>query len=164
MLNDLKSSTGLHSGGGSPPSGRPLADPGGRALGIDYGSRRIGIAVSDPLNIIARPIGVIENNGRCFVRIRNIVQEYNIAAVVVGMPLTLRGEKKEKAKEVERFIETLAREIAVRIVTVDERLTSTAAHETLRLMGATRKQRRDKGKIDEMASAIILQTYLDQQK
>ena len=75
--------------------------PGKRALGIDYGSTRIGVAVSDPLNIIAKGIEVVPNTPRCVERIREIAEEYEVGVIVVGMPFNLKGEAGKKAEEVE---------------------------------------------------------------
>lgn len=132
-----------------------------RILGIDYGSKRIGVAVSDPLNIIARGVRVLENSRRLMDEIRTVVAEYDPAAVVVGMPLTLGGEMGAKAKEVEAFIVRLEREIGIPVIRIDERFTSEEAHETLREMGVKMMKRRSKSAIDLMAASLILQRYLD---
>lgn len=136
----------------------------GRILGIDYGSSRIGIAVSDSLNIIARSVGVVLNNAETIPRLKQLVAENAISLIVVGMPISLRGEKGAKAKEVEQFIEKLKRVVHSDVTTIDERFTSTIAHQTLLMMGSIKKQRRQKGKVDEMAAALILQSYLDRRK
>ena len=132
-----------------------------RILGIDYGSKRIGIAVSDPLNIIARSVKVILYSHKMFDEIKSLADEFDVAAIVVGMPFTLKGERGSKAGEVMRFIEQLKLVVNVEIIEWDERHTSQDAHQTLRDMGAKKKQRQSKEKIDEMASALILQGYLD---
>jgi len=136
-----------------------------RILGIDYGSARIGIAVSDPLRIIAQSVGTYANKPSVIQSIASLVTAYDVGVIVVGMPYTLKGEKGVKAGEVDRFIRTLKEKIAVEVVTLDERFTTSIAKQTLIQMGTTKKQRRtDKGKIDAMASAIILQSFLDQTK
>ncbi|HTY11144.1 MAG TPA: Holliday junction resolvase RuvX [Bacteroidota bacterium] len=136
-----------------------------RILGIDYGSARIGIAVSDPLRIIAQSVGTYANKPSVIQSIASLVTAYDVGIIVVGMPYTLKGEKGVKAGEVDRFIRTLKEKIAVEVVTLDERFTTSIAKQTLIQMGTTKKQRRtDKGKIDAMASAIILQSFLDQTK
>ena len=134
-----------------------------RILGIDYGSRRIGIAVSDPLHIIAKGVTVVENTSRAIENIKRIAAEYDVSTIVIGMPLNLKGEKGMKAEEVERFIEQLTRELGIAIVPLDERFSSQTAQQTLRDMGVKKKQRQVKGTIDEMAAALILQQFLDQQ-
>ena len=136
-----------------------------RVLGIDYGSVRVGVAVSDPLRIIARSVGTYANDPGLVGTIKGLVAEFNVGIVVVGMPYTLKGEKGMKAEEVDKFVGTLKEKLGLEVVTLDERFTSSIAKQTLIQMGTTKKQRRtDKGKIDAMASAIILQSFLDQTK
>jgi putative Holliday junction resolvase len=132
-----------------------------RILGVDYGTKRIGIAVSDPMNILARGIKVIFNSDHAIEEIHRLANEYDVASIVVGMPLNLKGERAAKAKEVELFIGQLREETGLNIIAWDERFTSHIAHETLRLMGVKKKQRQSKEQIDLMASALILQGYLD---
>lgn len=136
-----------------------------RVLGIDFGSVNIGIAVSDPLRIIAQSVGTYANDGKILDRVAALAEEYDVALVVVGMPFTLRGEKGNKAKEVDAFVDRLKEKLSMDIVTWDERFTSRIAQQTLIQMGTTKKQRRtNKGRIDAMASALILQSFLDQTK
>ena len=117
-----------------------------RILGIDYGTRRIGISLSDPLQIIAQPFDTLPNDKLSIRRICEIVEKEGVEVVVVGMPLNLKGEKAQKAQEVERF-------------------TTTIAHRTMRDMGTRREERRsNRGRIDAMAAAILLQSYLDSRK
>ena len=139
-------------------------DQGKRFLGIDYGSKRIGVAVSDPTNVIARGVGVVLNSRTAIAEIKKYASEFDVAAIVVGMPLTLKGTKGQKSVEVEEFIEKLKKEVAVEIATWDERFTSAQAHQTLLDMGVKKKQRQSKERIDEMAAAIMLQAYLDSRK
>ncbi|MBI1806185.1 MAG: Holliday junction resolvase RuvX [Ignavibacteria bacterium] len=133
----------------------------GRILGIDFGTKRIGVAISDPLNIIARGVTVIENSPRLFDELKNIVREFEPKKIVVGMPYTLKGEKGVKAQEVDKFIAQLENALEIEVIRHDERFTSEQAHQTLREMGVTKKKRQNKGTIDTMAAALILQRYLD---
>jgi putative holliday junction resolvase len=135
-----------------------------RFLGIDYGSTRIGVAVSDPLGIIAKGIGVIINNSRKYLSLKEYITTYSISKVVVGMPFNLKGEKGQKALEVEEFIAALIKETGVEVVRWDERFSSQTAHQTLIDMGVKKMKRREKGQIDEMAAAIILQSFLESRK
>ena len=136
-----------------------------RILGIDYGTRRIGISLSDPLQIIAQPFDTLPNDKIAVRRIREIVDSEGVGVVIVGMPLNLKGEKAQKAQEVERFIELLKGEMTAEIVCWDERFTTTMAHQTMLRMGTKREERRtNKGRIDAMAAAILLQSYLDSRK
>lgn len=136
-----------------------------RILGIDYGSRRIGIALSDPLQIIAQSLETIENNKMFFERLKEIIQKEQVELIVVGMPFNLKGEKAQKAQEVEKFIAHLKKEVEIEVFTWDERFTSSLAQTSLVQMGTKKKQRREeKGRIDAMAAAIMLQGFLDSRK
>lgn len=134
-------------------------------MGIDFGSRRVGISISDPLRIIAVSLETIGNTPALLPRIKELVEREDIGLVVVGMPFNLKGEKGVKGQEVERFVVRLRSHLAVEVVTWDERFTSTLAHSTMLQMGTKKKERRmDKGRIDAMAAAIMLQSYLDSRK
>lgn len=136
-----------------------------RVLGVDFGSVRIGIAVSDPLRIIAQSVGTVPNNDAAAKAVAELARKYDAEMIVVGMPLTLKGEKGKKAEEVERFIQKLSSLVNAELVRWDERFTTHMAQQTLIDMGTTRKQRRtQKGRVDEIASALILQSFLDQTK
>lgn len=136
-----------------------------RVLGIDYGSKRIGVSVSDPLQIIAQALETIPNNSRTFEAIAEIVQREQVGCVVVGMPLNLKGEKAQKAQEVMEFMKQLQKNIDIEILTWDERFTSSLAHDTLLRMGTKKKERQtNKGRVDSMAAAIMLQSFLDSRK
>jgi putative Holliday junction resolvase len=136
-----------------------------RILGIDYGTRRIGLSLSDPLRIIAQPLTTLPNDAHTLDRICDVINKENVEVIVIGMPLNLKGEKAQKAQEVERFIDLLVERTAVEIIRWDERFTTTMAHRTMLDMGTKRGERRsDKGRIDAMAAAILLQSYLDSRK
>ena len=133
-----------------------------RYLGVDYGSVRIGLALSDPLKIIANGLMTIQNDNKCLDKILSIIQEQNVEKIIVGKPLNLKGEMGTKAEEVIQFIKRLQERTSVEILQVDERFTSVMAQRSIRTMGTPKKQRQqNKGKVDEVASAILLQGYLD---
>lgn len=132
-----------------------------RILGIDFGTKRIGIAVSDPLRIIATGLKVVPNSPRACGEIGRIAQEYDVEKIVVGMPFNLKGEKAAMAKEVEAFMNELRATTGKEVVDWDERFTSHTAHQTLLTMGVKKTRRQSKSQIDMMASALILQGYLD---
>ena len=140
------------------------ASPTKRILGIDFGTKRIGIAVSDPLGIIASGLAVVVNAPQALTEIKRLAEQYDVAKIVVGMPYNLKGEKGTKAREVEAFMVDLQAATGLDIISWDERFTSQTAHETLLFMGAKKKQRQSKSRIDVMASALILQGYLDSLK
>ena len=135
-----------------------------RFLGIDYGSTRIEMTVSDPLGIIAKGIGVVINNAHTYSALKEYIATYTVSKVVVGMPFNLKGEKGQKADEVEQFIDRLIKETGVEVIRWDERFTSQTAHRTLIDMGVKKMKRREKGQIDEMAAALTLQSFLDSRK
>lgn len=135
-----------------------------RILGLDYGEKRIGIAVSDPLNIIAHSLGVIPNDADTMERIGDYVRQYAASLIVVGIPYTLKGETSHKGNEVLEFVRKLKEAVGINVEMVDERFTSTIARQTMLMMGTTKKRRRQKHRVDEIASALILQSYLDQRK
>ena len=136
-----------------------------RILGIDFGTVRVGVAVSDPLRIIAQSVGTFTNNAGIIDTVAEIARQYDVGLVVIGMPFTLKGEKGMKAEEVDKFISRLKEKLNVDVIPWDERFTSRIARQTLIQMGTTKKQRcTNKGKVDAMASALILQSFLDQTK
>jgi putative Holliday junction resolvase len=136
-----------------------------RILGIDFGTVRVGVAVSDPLRIIAQSVGTFTNNAGIADTVAAIARQYDVGLVVIGMPFTLKGEKGMKAEEVDKFISRLKEKLSVDVIPWDERFTSRIARQTLIQMGTTKRQRRtNKGRVDAMASALILQSFLDQTK
>lgn len=132
-----------------------------RILAIDYGSKRIGLAISDPLTIFATGLGSVPNDSGFIQKLLEIIQSHGVVTIVVGMPLTLRGEEGKSAEDVWKFIEKLKGRTAVPIETLDERFTSVLAADTIRQMGVGKKKReRNKGKIDELSAVHLLQGYL----
>ena len=100
-----------------------------KVLALDYGSARTGVAVSDPTGTIARPLGVVERaaTDAGLARLRELIAEEEPERVVVGLPLTLRGERGEQARETEAFVETLRTAVDVPVELFDERFTSVLA-------------------------------------
>lgn len=136
-----------------------------RYMGIDYGSVRIGIALSDPLKIIAQGFTTVRNDNESLDRIFSIIAEQSVERIIIGNPLNLRGEISAKAEEVGEFVKILKAKTPVEIIMLDERFTSVMAQRSIITMGTTKKQRQNnKGKVDEVAAAILLQSYLDAQQ
>ena len=133
-------------------------------LALDYGDKKIGTAISDPLNIIAKPLDIIINNGWKNVskEIIILVKNYNVSKVVVGLPITLKNQVSKQTQEVYNFIEYLSPNLPVPIIAYDERLTSLVAKQSLILQGV--KTGYNKKEIDKTAAAIFLQNYLDESK
>ena len=132
-----------------------------RILAIDHGAKRIGIALSDELKMIAQPLEFIPAEPLVsFVkRLMQVVQEKEVELIIVGMPRNMNGSYGPAAVKVEEFIEVLKSAVSVPIKIWDERLTSAQANRIL-LAGNVHREKR-KQKIDKMAAAILLQSYLD---
>jgi len=127
-----------------------------RVVGIDYGEKRIGVAISDPLGIIAQGVGVVGNVSE----LKELLKTYdNIDEIVVGLPKTMRGEIGIQAEKVLEFIKELKNNFEVPIKTQDERLTTSQAEKVLISAGLSRQKR--KKVIDKSAAILILQNYLD---
>ncbi|HEU4942339.1 MAG TPA: Holliday junction resolvase RuvX [Gaiellaceae bacterium] len=120
-----------------------------KVLAVDYGSARTGVAVSDPTGTLARPLGIVERAATedGMRRLAAIVRVEEPERVVVGLPLTLRGERGAQAEETERFVESLRREVKVPVETFDERFTTTLAGPG--------------GDDDARAAAHLLTSYLE---
>jgi len=129
-----------------------------RILGLDVGDKRIGVAVSDPLNITAQGLDTIDSR-HALDRIHKLIKMYGIGKIVVGMPFNMNGSKGERAKLVDDFIDLLRKNFSVIIETVDERLT-TKQGERLLLEGDISRRRR-KALIDKLSAQLILQAYID---
>ena len=138
------------------------AAEGFRALGLDLGAARIGLAVSDPGGSIALPLETVERIGprQDVERIARRVRELEASAVVVGLPKLLSGEEGEQAAAAREFAERLARRLGdVPVALWDERLTTVEAERTMISGGVSRRRRR--ASVDSMAAALILQGWLD---
>ncbi|HKV43041.1 MAG TPA: Holliday junction resolvase RuvX [Blastocatellia bacterium] len=133
-----------------------------RVLAIDFGTKRIGTAVSDELGIIARPVETITRPSlkESIARLRDLVSELGVDTVVVGLPLRLDNTVGDAAERVLRFAERLGRELGMKILTQDERLTSYEADQMMIERGFNRRKRREKS--DEFAAMIILQDFISQ--
>ena len=135
-----------------------------RVLGIDYGTVRIGLSVSDPLGIIAQPLQTIANNAEFWEQLNAVIATQHVHRIVIGMPFNLKGQKGQKAQEVEKFIERLKQHTDCEVVLWDERFTSAIAQRTMRALGTKKSERQKKGRIDSMAAAVMLQSFLDSTK
>ncbi len=135
-----------------------------RTLALDVGTRRIGVAVSDPGGVVAQPLAVIEREGweTDRKRIATIVRDQDVDLIVVGYPLTLSMERGRQAELVDRFVARLRTAIPVTVVTWDERLTTAAAERVLLAADLRRAHRRRVR--DAVAAAVLLQGYLDRRR
>jgi putative Holliday junction resolvase len=132
-----------------------------RILGLDYGTRRIGVAVSDELKMIAQPLEYIPATPfeKVLSRLKELLKEKEVEMVLIGLPRNMDGSYGPAASKVQEFVQALAAAIEVPIKTWDERLTSAQANRFL-IQGNVRRQDR-KQKVDKTAAAILLQSYLD---
>lgn len=131
-------------------------------MGVDLGSRRIGIAVSDAGESLASPLLVLERSGsthKDHVRIARLVEEEEAVRVVVGLPVALSGEVSLAAEAVLTEVKDMESALSVPIETWDERFTTAAAHKNLQAQGVSSKKRRNQ--IDKFAAAVMLQGWLD---
>ncbi|WP_457654264.1 Holliday junction resolvase RuvX [Rhodocaloribacter sp.] len=132
-----------------------------RIVAVDYGKKRVGLAVADPLRIFARPFGTFAPE-EAVAALQRLHADEGIETLVVGWPLLPDGSEGEATVWVQAFIERLRAALpGVAIVRWDERYTSVRAKEAIRAAGARRKARRDKARVDAAAAAVLLQEYLD---
>ena len=141
-----------------------LGEPLMRVLGLDYGSKTVGVAVSDPLGLTAQGVEIIrrksENKMRqTLARIEELIREYQVEKIVLGLPKNMNntlGDRAEKSLELKK---TLERRTGLAVVMWDERLTTVSANRVLMETGVRREKRKDY--VDEIAAIFILQNYLD---
>ncbi len=133
----------------------------GRVLAIDFGSVRIGLAVSDALGLTAQGLPTLERttNESDFAHIEHLAEEYSIALVIVGHPISHSGEETRMSKRAVRFAERIRERLGLPVELWDERLTSLEADRVLREWGTDR--RKQPGARDRVAAQILLQSYLD---
>lgn len=134
----------------------------GRVLGLDIGQRRIGVAVSDELRLVASPLTTLPADASGREQLRALIDEIQPVLLVVGLPVTLRGLEGAQAQATRRLVEELRPSLPCPVVFWDERLTSLAAERTLGQMGVKGKRRRQL--LDAVAAALLLQSYLDAQR
>lgn len=134
-----------------------------RILAIDYGSKRMGVALSDELGWTAQPLETFERRtlDRDIAHIQALVQSHEVGQVLIGLPLRLNGEEGPAVQAVHQFIDRLGPALSVPIITWDERMTTCAAEDLLIAADVSRKKR--KGIVDRVAAAILLQGYLEAQ-
>jgi putative Holliday junction resolvase len=132
-----------------------------RALGIDHGTKRIGIAISDELGMIAHPLEFIpaEPVKDFLGRLKEIIQDKQVVQLVIGMPRNMDGSYGPAATKVREFVALLKESITLPIALYDERLTSSQANRYLIEVNMRREKRKEK--VDQTAAAILLQSYLD---
>ncbi|MBZ4220003.1 MAG: Holliday junction resolvase RuvX [Chlorobium sp.] len=134
-----------------------------RVVAIDYGTKRIGVAQSDPLWLFAQPVGTFDRAGLSKA-LDTLMKSDDVALVIVGYPLSDSGEQNAMTGVIDRFIETLHEEFPqLKIETLDEHHSSRDARSILIAAGNSRKNRQQKGRIDSAAACVLLSEYLENQ-
>ena len=136
----------------------------GRALGIDYGERRIGIAISDPTQTLAQPLApLLRRRGKRppVQALLDLIALHEVEHLVLGLPLSLEGDDTDWTREVRAFGATLAARSGLGIDFVDERMTSVAAERAVRSLGLRKTEREQKERVDTAAAMLILQAWLN---
>ena len=128
-------------------------------LGLDVGGKRIGVAVSDELGMIASPMAMVLRSGTSGREIREHAERLGAVSLVVGMPVGMSGREGPQAKDVRDFVDSIEDEVGLPIVYWDERLTTSIAEKSLIASGSRREKR--KQHVDAVAASLILQGYLD---
>ena len=133
-----------------------------RILGIDYGDARVGISITDPLGITAQGLETIHHGGNDKVvlkRLEDLIKEYNVTTIVIGMPINMNGTKTERAEVTEKFIHKMKCKFGkIPIERIDERLTTVEAHKTMNFLNVNKHKKRNI--VDTISAVYILETYL----
>jgi len=137
-----------------------------RILGIDYGDARVGLAITDALGITAQGLETIHHQGNDKVvlkRLEEIIEQYQIDTIVIGLPLNMNGTKTERVEVTTNFIHKLKCKFnKIKIETMDERLTTVAAHKTMNLLNINKYKKKDI--VDTISAVYILETYMNKLK
>ena len=133
-----------------------------RTLGIDYGDARVGLAITDPLGYTAQGFETIHHQGNDKIvlkRLEEILNQYEIDTIAIGMPINMKGIKTERAEVTEKFIHKLQCKFnKVKIVRIDERLTTVEAHKTMNFLNINKYKKRDI--VDTISAVYILESYM----
>lgn len=132
----------------------------GRILAIDYGRKRSGVAVTDPLKIIANGLTTVRT---CDLMdfLKDYMQKEQVECIIVGLPKQMSGELSENMKYIEPFVRNLRKQVTVPVEMFDERFTSVLAHKAMLDGGLKKKDRQNKALVDEISATIILQSYME---
>ena len=135
-----------------------------RIVGIDYGRKRVGVAVSDPLGIFASALDTVQS-AKIIDYLKKYAENENVVRFVVGYPINMDGRPSEAAKDIDIFLKHLAKAFPdIPVVLEDERFTSVLAHRAMIDGGMKKQDRMKKESVDKISAAIILQSYMDRQK
>lgn len=128
-------------------------------MGMDYGEKRIGIALSDPMRIISKPYKVLVNDESFFQNLEQIIKEENVGEIILGLPINIAGDDTKKTLEVRNFKIKIEEKINLEVTFWDERYTSTEANELLKKMGYSPQEGRKV--IDKIAASLILKDFME---
>ncbi|MDH7603511.1 MAG: Holliday junction resolvase RuvX [Melioribacter sp.] len=131
-----------------------------RILAIDYGEKRIGLAITDPLNIFAYPLITIENNKNLWTELEKIIRNYNVKKIILGNPLKESGAESRIFPLIKKFKEEVEKKFQLSVELVDERYSSIIAKKRIVESVSSRKKRREKGLLDKNSAAVLLEDYL----
>ncbi len=131
-----------------------------RIMAIDYGEVRLGIAITDPLNMFAYPLETIPNNNLVISKLMDIIKNYSVKYFIIGLPIKESGEQTKLMDKIQKFSVDLKDKSGIEFEFYDERYTSKMASQMINESNLSKKKRRDKGLIDKTAASIMLQDYL----
>ena len=135
-----------------------------RIIGIDYGRKRVGVAVSDPLGIFASALDTVQS-AKIIEYLKKYAENENVVLFVVGYPINMDGRPSEAAKDIDIFLKQLAKAFPnIPVQLEDERFTSVLAHRAMIDGGMKKQDRMKKESVDKISAAIILQSYMDRKK
>lgn len=131
-----------------------------RILAIDFGEKRIGIAITDPLKIFAYPLTTLNNDNKFITSLKEIINQYSVAKIILGIPLREDGSETVISRKVMHFKMAVEKELNIEIELVDERYSSSIAKDRIIESVVSKKKRRDKTLLDKNAAAVILEDWL----
>ncbi|MCR5396959.1 MAG: Holliday junction resolvase RuvX [Lachnospiraceae bacterium] len=139
----------------------------GRILGLDFGSKTVGVAVSDPLFLTAQGVEIIRREKesklrKTFARIKELIDQYEVTSIVLGYPKNLNGTEGDRCEKTNAFKEELEQKFSIPVILWDERLTTVSADNIMMESGIRRENRKEY--VDEIAAMLILQGYLDSKR
>ncbi|MHB8906525.1 MAG: Holliday junction resolvase RuvX [Melioribacteraceae bacterium] len=135
-----------------------------RILAIDFGEKRIGFAITDPLNMFGYPLVTVPNDNKFWNELSKVISEYKVVKIILGYPLKESGSESTSSKAVLKFKEELEKRITLPIELVDERYSSSIARDRIIQSVSSKKKRRDKSLLDKNAAAVMLEDYLNSTK
>ncbi len=135
-----------------------------RILAIDFGEKRIGFAITDPLNMFGYPLVTVSNDNKFWNELSRVISEYKVVKIILGYPLKESGSESTSSKAVLKFKEELEKRITLPIELVDERYSSSIARDRIIQSVSSKKKRRDKSLLDKNAAAVMLEDYLNSTK